>query len=482
MSSGCAWRVALVLVACGAACALGQIQVRPGGGRGAAQAQGGALDLDYYVFAETSRLLWHIHTIDGAGEANKCQLPASYGTPKTVVTGFGVVVTVDAALGLHRINPITCEQVGPTIALPAPVDFITEVWEGTYNYGSLFVAYILPYGTHVLHRVDIADGMDEANLRNLPSEDLVCSASDVLWCTTLESGSNYVYTIPPAGGVPTLISESIGESLGFDEYGNLNELVNQEVEPDTTPITIYRLNPSDGMWDEVYTIIGLPIDTYTLLGFDRNVISACVPNCAGKSCGENSGCNTPCDVESCTGVDAYCDAFVCVTSVQPCTPDCVGKGCGADDGCSGTCDADETCTQYPNSFCNGVACDCAPSCVGQCGGDNGCGGVCPDCGETDVCWTASTADACAALACEWCTLWEDGGQSYGQCLGGGECAEVHALCGSGAEGFGCIYGDVDHFVWCTADWFKGMMQCPPGTACDAAPYVLSGNFTCSYVL
>eukprot|EP01105_Mastigella_eilhardi_P028857 TRINITY_DN9824_c0_g1_i2.p1 TRINITY_DN9824_c0_g1~~TRINITY_DN9824_c0_g1_i2.p1 ORF type:complete len:456 (-),score=76.83 TRINITY_DN9824_c0_g1_i2:39-1406(-) len=335
---------------------------------------------------------------------------------------------------------------------------------------------------HVLHRVDIADGMDEANLRNLPSEDLVCSASDVLWCTTLESGSNYVYTIPPAGGVPTLISESIGESLGFDEYGNLNELVNQEVEPDTTPITIYRLNPSDGMWDEVYTIIGLPIDTYTLLGFDRNVISACVPNCAGKSCGENSGCNTPCDVESCTGVDAYCDAFVCVTSVQPCTPDCVGKGCGADDGCSGTCDADETCTQYPNSFCNGVACDCAPSCVGQCGGDNGCGGVCPDCGETDVCWTASTADACAALACEWCTLWEDGGQSYGQCLGGGECAEVHALCGSGAEGFGCIYGDVDHFVWCTADWFKGMMQCPPGTACDAAPYVLSGNFTCSYVL
>ena len=74
---------------------------------------------------------------------------------------------------------------------------------------------------------------------------------------------------------------------------------------------------------------------------------ACIPNCAGKTCGASDGCNGNCTIGSCpTG--KTCSNGVCVSST--CTPSCTGKACGADDGCngrcsSGSCPTGQTCSQ-----------------------------------------------------------------------------------------------------------------------------------------
>eukprot|EP01105_Mastigella_eilhardi_P005811 TRINITY_DN17518_c0_g1_i1.p1 TRINITY_DN17518_c0_g1~~TRINITY_DN17518_c0_g1_i1.p1 ORF type:complete len:455 (-),score=102.73 TRINITY_DN17518_c0_g1_i1:56-1420(-) len=450
------WRVALLALACVLGGACGKVTWQ----RAAAQGQRGAapeeIALDYFLYGEATRTLGHYNTVDLSGEYSTCQLPEEFGTPKTYHSGFNVIVTVDAAVGLHRVNPDTCAQVGPTIDLlmmPLPpypsglpilgVDWITEVWEGEHNYGNLFVAYIMDNeecrreDCHALFLADLITGEQESWVRNYPWEPSWCSAIDELWCTTLTLDFNFVYKIPPIAGEPSWVQvAAMGESVGFDQYGVFNALKNQASSAVSMPVTLFRLTL--GSWMEVYTIDGMPVDKYLLLGFNRFLNGECAHDCAGKECGENNGCRNPCSTESCG--EAYCDKFVCVGE---CTPDCEGKTCYEDDGCGGKCDV--------------------------------------PCYDTAPCWQATTADACAAVtgaSCEWCPVYLD----YGQCLGAGQCEEVAAVCGEGNEGFCCLDGDLDHFVWCSAAWFKGMMICPPGTACNSAPSELSDGLTCNYAL
>ncbi len=71
-------------------------------------------------------------------------------------------------------------------------------------------------------------------------------------------------------------------------------------------------------------------------GNDCNDADPAVPNCAGKTCDQDTGCGTLC---GCT------DGLVCEDQACVCKPTCDGKNCG-DDGCGGTCGActgDETC-------------------------------------------------------------------------------------------------------------------------------------------
>jgi len=55
----------------------------------------------------------------------------------------------------------------------------------------------------------------------------------------------------------------------------------------------------------------------------------CIPECAGKECGED-GCGGSCGA---CGEGFHCDADLCVPD---CLPDCAGMECG-DDGCGGSC-------------------------------------------------------------------------------------------------------------------------------------------------
>ncbi|MFH1530016.1 MAG: hypothetical protein ABIK09_04670 [Pseudomonadota bacterium] len=105
-------------------------------------------------------------------------------------------------------------------------------------------------------------------------------------------------------------------------------------------------------------------------------VDACVPDCAGKACGDD-GCGALCGA---CGDGFYCDGGACVEG--ECTPDCNGKACG-DDGCGvlcGTCD--------PGFHCDAGACAedvCEPMCIGKECGPDGCDGACGACGDGSHC-------------------------------------------------------------------------------------------------
>jgi len=129
---------------------------------------------------------------------------------------------------------------------------------------------------------------------------------------------------------------------------------------------------------------------------------ACVPNCAGKTCGADLAdgcgglCPAVCDAgqagcaknEDCTSADLQCAAR---------SPDpnahalCVPKTCTATCTAACPCSTAATCTSANEcavgSACQQGACTCTPSCSGKaCGAADGCGGVCADgCGPGDSC-------------------------------------------------------------------------------------------------
>ena len=111
----------------------------------------------------------------------------------------------------------------------------------------------------------------------------------------------------------------------------------------------------------------------------------CVPDCDGKTCGDN-GCGGSCG--SCLDCNNAVDNTLCNPLSNecnvPCCPDCTGKICGLD-GCGGTCGS---CGQ--NMYCNdaGQCADssgCVPDCTNKQCGDNGCGFSCGSCVPEQVC-------------------------------------------------------------------------------------------------
>ena len=119
---------------------------------------------------------------------------------------------------------------------------------------------------------------------------------------------------------------------------------------------------------------------------------ATLPACGGGDGGDADATAT----DTTAGADTTPAPDAASPDTTACVPDCAGKACG-DDGCGGSCGA---CYDQGGavdaSLCQAGTC-CAPQCGGKTCGDNGCGGQC------GVCYNAQGAvDAalCVAGTCQ----------------------------------------------------------------------------------
>ncbi len=207
----------------------------------------------------------------------------------------------------------------------------------------------------------------------------------------------------------------------------------------------------------------------------------CVPNCVGKVCGTNDGCEGVCAADAgcceheceedgqtqCDGMSVVtCEYEMggdCLAWSQPtlcgetcvdgacCTSDCAGKECG-DDGCGGSCG---TCPGAAPTCSEAGLCvtECVSECDGKECGDDGCGGSCGTCpGAAPICSEAGLCSAECVAACEGKSCGDDGcGGSCGLCPDNKPVCSAAGVCE--AEGSGCTD---------TCD-FSGQTQCWNGT-------------------
>ncbi len=137
--------------------------------------------------------------------------------------------------------------------------------------------------------------------------------------------------------------------------------------------------------------------------------AVCLPDCNGKACGSNDGCNGICQTGTC-GEGSFCVAGSCTCDASSCAGCCSNGACllGMDHGACGqggvacaVCSNDTTCTPNGCGQCGGSdeiccfgddcsaplscggggmdgVCGCIPSCPqnGVCGASDGCGGNC----------------------------------------------------------------------------------------------------------
>jgi hypothetical protein len=170
-----------------------------------------------------------------------------------------------------------------------------------------------------------------------------------------------------------------------------------------------------------FVVLALP----GLAGCPKDGSDPCVPQCDGRTCGDDQ-CGATCG--DCTG--GLCTDGVC------CIPQCDGRTCG-EDGCGGTCGV---CA----NACSGVADDpalctdgtcgqaCCPSCDGKTCGDDGCGGSCGTC-DAGTCFEG----ACCVPSCQGKVCGDDGcGGPCGSACGDGlECREGACKVPCGRTGF-----------------------------------------------
>ena len=143
-----------------------------------------------------------------------------------------------------------------------------------------------------------------------------------------------------------------------------------------------------------------PLDNAESPSETVGVPEICVPNCAGRECGDD-GCGNVCGM-CLPGVSCLADG-----TCEPCIPDCQGKWCGSDEcgGSCGECPQDQKCTV--SGMCSFVEDPCLDK---ECGNWDGvwCGdcpclgchpgfcecildtGLCEECGDHD-------GQGCAAI-------------------------------------------------------------------------------------
>ena len=176
----------------------------------------------------------------------------------------------------------------------------------------------------------------------------------------------------------------------------------------------------------------------------------CIPNCAGKECGED-GCGG-----SCGGCP---DGVACEAGLCACVPDCNEKECG-DDGCGDICG---TCPQVAPDCVEGLCkLPCVPQCEGAECGDDGCSG---SCGECEVGFKCEEA---ACVVCDPQCEGPDGPKECGDdgCNGVcGECADAFATCEDGL----CVACEPQCLgKQCGPDTCGGLCgACAGGTHCTA---------------
>ncbi|HOX42251.1 MAG TPA: hypothetical protein PK668_01575, partial [Myxococcota bacterium] len=120
-----------------------------------------------------------------------------------------------------------------------------------------------------------------------------------------------------------------------------------------------------------------PGETCQLVAGAAACSTACLPDCAGRVCGDD-GCDGSCG-ECDTAGGEVC--VVATGTCEVCAPDCTGRVCGADPVCGascGECAAGESCDA--DGLCQP---GCSPDCQGrECGMDPVCGTL--DCGACDA--------------------------------------------------------------------------------------------------
>jgi len=227
-------------------------------------------------------------------------------------------------------------------------------------------------------------------------------------------------------------------------------------------------NDCDGETDEDETYGGLPLGAACDgIGECGEGVVECSPVDKVATCSTDPNGTTPePGEESCDGKDNNCDGETdeywpdagqpcdgpdtdaCANGLFICTPDgldvvcgdetvdaCAGMECG-DDGCQGSCG---TCTKYPNSFCSGGTCDCAPDCTGKECGANGCGESCGTCGGKEYCEDGLCKPDCGNEVC-------DSSETCANCeVDCGSCSTelTWVAIPGGTFWMGCSYGDTD---------------------------------------
>ncbi|MFN7131849.1 MAG: hypothetical protein ACK4N5_07195 [Myxococcales bacterium] len=172
-------------------------------------------------------------------------------------------------------------------------------------------------------------------------------------------------------------------------------------------------------------------------------------------------CAVPC-VEVCCEAGETCDPAT-LTCAPACVPNCAGRACG-DDGCGGSCGR---CAQ--GLTCEAGGCVCRPDCSGRSCGDDGCGGSCGTCAEATSC----QAGACVACVrdCRGRACGYDGcGGLCGACEAGHLCREENGSCAPCTDDASCAGHSAGPFCIggrCTAcrtdgDCAKG--RCDPALA------------------
>ncbi|MBR57575.1 MAG: hypothetical protein CMH54_05895 [Myxococcales bacterium] len=185
-----------------------------------------------------------------------------------------------------------------------------------------------------------------------------------------------------------------------------------------------------------------------------NCTSGCVPNCAGKECGED-GCGGSCG--SCVFGET-CSATGQCEAGSGCTPDCQGKNCGAD-GCGGSCGSCGAGEQCQNGVCSNAG-GCMPDCAEKECGDDGCGGSCGYCGLQKICGADFTCEDCITT-CDGKECGDDGcGGQCGYCDAGETCSTFGFCIQEGCQPY-CPNKN------CGDDGCGGLCgQCSDGFVCD----------------
>ncbi|RME28391.1 MAG: hypothetical protein D6806_02975, partial [Deltaproteobacteria bacterium] len=124
----------------------------------------------------------------------------------------------------------------------------------------------------------------------------------------------------------------------------------------------------------------LALATFGLGSCGSGSAEECIPECAGRCCGDD-GCGGTCpDICSATGQACDQNTCECTGVCVPLTCTELGKECGDwPDGCGGVvkcggCAGDQVCGS--DGICRDT--ECVPDCDGRCCGPDGCGGTCSD--------------------------------------------------------------------------------------------------------
>ncbi len=191
---------------------------------------------------------------------------------------------------------------------------------------------------------------------------------------------------------------------------------------------------------------------------DRRCEPVCVPQCAGRNCGD----------DGCGGLCGEClPAQECAEGVcrDVCQPMCEGRVCGGD-GCQGSCGMCEAGEQCTDGACEAI---CSPNCEGRMCGPDGCGGFCGNCGVGAFCTEDGLCEAVCVPDCDGRECGDNGcGGDCGGCGPDEEC-DVDGICvercvpvcagrACGDDGCGGVCG-----------------VCPDGAACAPGGVCVGGD-------